>query len=161
MELETINPAHGSFPPKGDLLERFVTVNTAIVADRPRGGVDEGKARRLTSAGVQIDAQRRRRGGNQRHEPVMAQPVGKPTPTVPTHMQQMEGFKVAVVGLMNSEAEWSWFRLSSTGLTVGASGFHPSEAGAARSAETSDRSHRHRKIALLSSWGGSWSRLVR
>jgi len=51
---------------------------------------------------VEIDAHRRQRGGDQRHEPVIAQQVGKLAPAVPIQMQLVKRLEVAVLGLMET-----------------------------------------------------------
>jgi hypothetical protein len=99
-ELETVEPAHGGFAPARDCFEDLVVVDPAVVANHQGGRIDEGASSILTPAGVQIDAHRHQRGGDQRDEPRLAQQRGKLPPTVPAQMEQVKRLEVAVLGLM-------------------------------------------------------------
>jgi len=100
MELEAIESPHGGFAATGHLLEDPVAVNAAVVAHHQGRRIDEGDPGVLAPAGVKIDAQRHQGGGNQRHETIITQQVGKLASAVPTQVPQVKGFEVAVLGLM-------------------------------------------------------------
>ena len=84
MEFEAIKPAHGGFATPGDVLEDWVAMEAAIVANHPRSRVDKGDPGVLAPTGMEIDAHRHQRGGDRRHKPAIAQQVGKRAPAVPT-----------------------------------------------------------------------------
>ena len=77
VELETVEPAHRGFAAPGDVLEDFVAVNAALVADHQRSRIDEGEPGVLASAGVQVDAHRHQSGGDEGHKAIVAQQIGK------------------------------------------------------------------------------------
>lgn len=100
MELEAIEPAHGGFAAAGDFLEHLVTVNAAVVADHQRGGIKESDPGVFAPPGVEIDAHRHQGGGNQCDKAIITQQVGKLVPAVSAQVQQVKGFEIAILGLM-------------------------------------------------------------
>jgi len=100
MQFEAIKPARGRFPPAGDLFEDFVAVDAAIMANHPRGGVDEGNPCIRPPAGVRVDAKPHQGGRNQRYKPMITQQIGKFVPIMPTDLPQVKRLEVPIGGLM-------------------------------------------------------------
>lgn len=83
----------------------FVTLNSARVTDHQRGGVDEGKPRLLALRGVQVDAQRQQRRGDQCHEALIAQSVGKIALALPTDLPQVKCLEMAILRLVKADQD--------------------------------------------------------
>jgi hypothetical protein len=49
---------------------------------------------------MQVDAHRHQSAENQRHKPIITQQIGKLSSAVPTDMQQVKDFKIAILSLM-------------------------------------------------------------
>src|SRR3982750_2541925 len=100
MQFKPVEPAYGSLAPFGDLLEHFMAVDTAIVTYHDGGSVDKGQPCGSAFAVLEVDTQRDKDRGHQRHKAGITEQVGEAVSEVAAHIEQVVGLEVTVVGLM-------------------------------------------------------------
>src|SRR5512135_975151 len=77
-----------------------MTVDAAVMADHQGGGVNKGDPGRWPLTGLEIDAEGNQRRGDDGYQPGITEPLREGTGQVPTDMEQVISFEVAVMGLV-------------------------------------------------------------